>query len=106
MRRQKSANAGTFAGNKSNITSRPRTDASVSWSPAPWTTVGDAGPDQRTPDIASVIQEIVDQPGWSKDNSLVIIMSATGKRAAESFDGVANAAPLLHVDFVVSDPDI
>ena len=47
-----------------------------------------------------MIQEIVDRPGWVAGNSLVILVSGRGERAAESYDGVAAAAPLLHVDFV------
>jgi hypothetical protein len=61
--------------------------------------VGQAESDQRTTDIAPIIQEIVNRPGWSSGNSLVIIVSGTGERVAESYDGVANGAPLLHVEF-------
>ena len=53
------------------------------------------------PSIASVIQEIVSLPGWSIGNSLVIIVTGTGERTAESYDGKANAAPLLHVEYVL-----
>jgi hypothetical protein len=63
----------TFTSSSGNISSRTRTTTSVAWSPVAWTTVGEAGADQRTPDIASVIQEIVNRPGWSSGNSLVII---------------------------------
>ena len=93
-----SDNAPTFR-SKYNISSRSRTAASVSWAPVPWTIVGQAGPDQRTSDIATIIQEIVNRPGWSSGNSLVIIVSGTGERVAESFDGNKNGAPLLHVEF-------
>ena len=94
-------NATTFSGSSGNISSRSRTASFVSWSPVPWTTVGLAGPDQQTPNIASIIQEIVNRPGWSSGNSLVVIITGTGHRTAEAFDGVASAAPLLHVDYVV-----
>ena len=71
----------------------------MTWSPVPWTTVGEAGADQRTPDLSSVIQEIVDRPGWSSGNSLVVIITGTGKRVAESYNGDQNGAPLLHVEY-------
>ena len=58
--------------------------------------------DQRTPNIASLIQEIVIRPGWSTGNSLVIIIGGTGVRTAESYNGLASAAPLLHVEYAVS----
>ena len=68
--------------------------------PVAWTTLDEAGPDRQTPDIASVIQEIVDRQGWSNGNSLVVIITGTGERVAESFDGVSAAAPLLHVEYI------
>jgi hypothetical protein len=89
----------TFSSSKRNISSRPRTTAAVSWSPPPWTTKGETGPDQRTPNIASTIQKIVDRPGWSNGNSLVIIITGTGERTAESFNGDQAGAPLLHVEY-------
>jgi hypothetical protein len=46
-----------------------------------------------------VIQEIVNRPGWTAGNSLVLIVTGTGERVAESFDGEADAAPLLHVEY-------
>jgi hypothetical protein len=85
---------------RGNISSRDRTTASVPWSPAGWPTVGEAGPDQQTPSIATVIEEIVKRPGWSAGNSLVIIITGTGQRIAESYNGIPNAAPLLHVEYV------
>ena len=81
------------------VSSRSRTTASVSWSPAAWTAVGQAGPEQRTPNIAPVIQELVNRSGWSSGNSLVIIITGTGERTGESFNGNSGAAPLLRVVF-------
>ncbi|MGD9049251.1 MAG: hypothetical protein PVF77_14430, partial [Anaerolineae bacterium] len=91
--------AETFTSASGDISSRSRTAASVAWSPAPWPTRGEAGPDQRSPNIASVIQEIVDRPGWSSGNSLAIIVTGTGKRVAEAYDGDPAGAPLLHVEY-------
>jgi len=46
-----------------------------------------------------VIQEIVNRPGWSSGNSLVIIVSGGGERTAESYDGDQAGAPLLYVEY-------
>jgi len=97
---QKAANAGTFVNSSGNISSRPRTAASVPWSPAPWGVIGQAGIDQQTPDISSIIQEIVNQPTWASGNSMALIFTGTGRRTAESFDGVPAAAPLLHIESI------
>ena len=82
-----------------NITSRPRTSASVEWTPPEWTTVGERGPDQRTVNIAAVIQEIVDRPGWSSGQAMAFIISGTGTRTAESFEGDPAGAPELHIEY-------
>jgi len=66
----------------------------------PWTAAGDAGPEQRTPNLAAVIQEIVNRPGWASGNALAIIVTGTGRRVAESYNGVPAAAPLLHVEYL------
>ena len=41
----------------------------------------------RTPDIAAVIQEIIDRPGWNPGAALALTISGSGERTAESFDG-------------------
>jgi hypothetical protein len=92
-------NATTFLNSKHNISSRPRTTASALWNPAPWTSKGEAGPNQRTPNIASIIQEVTNRSGWSSGNSLVLIVTGTGERAAESFNGDQAGAPMLHIEY-------
>jgi len=99
IRGQDVGNAPSFSSSSGNISSRARTTASVSWNPAPWTSTGQRGPNQQTPDIASVIQEIVSRSDWYEGNSLVIIITGTGKRVAESYNGSSSGAPLLHVEY-------
>jgi VCBS repeat-containing protein len=48
-----------------------------------------------------VIQEVVNQAEWSEGNSLAIIISGTGKRVVESYNGSQAGAPLLHVEYLV-----
>ncbi len=83
---QLSTNAAAFTTAANNVTdtgSRPRTVASESWSPADWDTEGEAGADQQTVDISSIIQEIVNQPGWSPGGSIVLFFTGSGRRTAE-----------------------
>jgi len=89
-------NTSTFTSTSGNITSRTKTTASVDWNSIPsWTSVGDAGTDQQTPNLSSIIQEIVGRAGWSSGNSMVVIVDGTGERTAESYNGVPGSAPLL-----------
>jgi hypothetical protein len=46
-----------------------------------------------------VIQEIVSRPGWVSGNALALIVTGSGKRTAESFNGDAAGAALLHVEY-------
>ena len=92
-------NAATYSAAAFDISSRPTTAAEASWDWPEWLTTHEEGPDQQTSDIAAVIQEIVDRPGWSWGNSLVLIITGSGENTAESFNGEADSAPLLHVSF-------
>jgi len=97
-----SPDAPTFTGIDFDIIPRPRTTAKVVWTPVPWTAVSQK---DQTPNIAAVIQEIVNQDGWKSGNALVIIISddpdnpSEGLRCAEAYDGEAANAPLLHIEF-------
>lgn len=91
--------AATFGSSSGNISSRPRTAAAVSWSPPVWDRVGEATLGQRTPNLAAIVQEIVERPGWASGNALALIVTGVGRRVAESFDSEPDAAPLLHIEF-------
>ncbi len=94
---QAADNPGTFTKTTNNISSRSRTSADVGWVPAPWGTVGAQGSDQQTPGLTNVMQEIVNRAGWTSGNSMVFIITGTGVRTAESFEGLF--APVLHVTY-------
>jgi len=91
-------NAGRFSRAKHNITSRPKTAASVKWSPEPWTVGGERSEKQRTPDLSSLIQEVVNQPDWRKNSRLVLVISGSGRRNAESWEGGWSGVPMLYVE--------
>jgi hypothetical protein len=91
--------APAFVSLKYNISSRLRTVANVRWSPAPWTMVGEAGLNQRTPDLSQIIQELVNRNGWVPGNSIVLIVTGSGTRWAESYNGDRAGAPLLHIEY-------
>jgi PKD repeat protein len=89
----------TFATTALNVSSRPRTSAAVSWVPAAWAS-GAAGPDQRTPALAELLQEVVSRPGWTAGNAAGIVVTGTGKRTAEAFSG--GTPPVLHLSYVTN----
>ena len=79
-----------------DISNRPRTAATVAWQPDAWTNVGAV---HHTPDVSAILQEIVNRPSWSRDD-VVFIITGTGERTAEAWDGDSSKAPLLHVEWV------
>ena len=89
-----SDNAETFT-EEALITSRPLTEDSIVWEAnKPWGlwTV------ERTPDISTIVQGIVDRDGWSSGNSIAIIMKGQNqgptekepKREFEAFENISD----------------
>ncbi|MHC4121048.1 MAG: discoidin domain-containing protein [Planctomycetota bacterium] len=99
-----SPNPATFSSTLGDISSRPTTTAQVVWDIPQWMTVHAKGPEERTPDISSIIQEIVNQDGWT-GNAIVLMFRdnpakpSQGTREAESVDGNTSEAPLLHISY-------
>jgi hypothetical protein len=96
---QASDNPAAFSTVTNNVSSRPRTTAQVAWAPVPWTTVSQSGPDQQTPDIASIVQEIRNRPGWSSGNAMVFVITGSGCRTAAAYDSSPGVAPRLIVNY-------
>ena len=101
-------NSLTFESTNMNISNRLLTTASVDWDIPVWATVGEADSNQKTADIKDVIQEIINRAGWTSSNSISIIFEPTvatlmnpeeSGRVAESFDGVASAAPVITINW-------
>jgi type IV pilus assembly protein PilY1 len=97
-------NATAFTSTSLNISTRATTTASVTWNIA----YGDQWTPEHTkyqsPNLAGIIQEIVDRSGWESNNALVIIVAGSGKRTVESYDGAdghgdVTLAAKLFVDY-------
>jgi len=69
-----------------DVSGRTKTTASVSWSPADWVTVGDQGAAQKTTNIKTVIQELINRAGWTSGNAITIIITGSdaNRRIAEN----------------------
>jgi hypothetical protein len=88
--------APVFSSSDYDVSGRSPTTSSASWNPAEWST---ANQKHLTSDLAEVVQEVVDRGGWQADNDMAFMISGSGKRVAESYDGDAPNAALLHVEF-------
>ena len=69
----------------------------MAWNSIPaWNTVSER---HLTPDLTSIVQEIVDRGGWSSGNDMVFIITGSGERTAESHNGEPANAPILRIEF-------
>ena len=101
------ADAAEYTNTPFNVSSREKTTNSAVWNIAPWPTRGESGAAQKTVDLSSIVQEIVDNEAWDAGNSINFIMEHSGAsigvtdtsngREAETFDGTA--APVLIIDW-------
>jgi hypothetical protein len=98
-------NPGSFTGSRARFHDLQRTETSVEWD---WE-VGPSAPSGASgtsPDIAGIIQEIVDQPGWQPGNAMAILyMCELGKdtnvayKSFNSFDYDPALAPRLVITY-------
>lgn len=86
----------TFSSTDRDISNRTATSASVSWPSVP-----NNNPNQKliSPDLKTVVQEIVNRAGWASGNPMAFIITGSGTKNVESFDSEPGAAPLLRVTY-------
>jgi Calcineurin-like phosphoesterase/Secretion system C-terminal sorting domain/Purple acid Phosphatase, N-terminal domain len=92
-------NAAFYTTTAFSISSRPKTQAFVNWSPPSWTIIGQSGTNQLTPNLNSIVQQIVNRPGYNTNSAIAFILSGTGRRTATSFDGNPSGSPDLCVKY-------
>lgn len=99
---QKSDDAATFTSTTNDITNtskRPRTTASVAWNSAdiPSWSVDST---YESPDITTIIQEIVNQTGWDAGNNLALFISGSDsdRRVGYSYNGTPSKAVTLTIE--------
>ena len=101
---QNADDAATFTSAAHNITSRTRSTG-ISWTVPAWDTTMDLqSPAVRSPDLAGVVQTVVDHTDWQSSNALAFILEGTGQRIAHSFDGTAGNKPALEITYTIPPP--
>jgi len=100
---ENSANSLPFISVPFNITERQKTSSSVAWNNiAAWndfTTMEDA----KSPDLKTLIQELIQHSGWTIESPVTFLINGTGKRNATSSIKNSSLAPKLIVRFSVPD---
>lgn len=101
IRAEAADTAAEFSATNFNLTGRPLTSAATPWNIPAWNTIGVK---QQSPDIAAVLQEVIDREGWNPNNSVALVISGAGHRTAEAYEGVPASAALLHVEYSTPAP--
>jgi hypothetical protein len=108
---QNADNALSFDTAAYNVSGRPTTTQSVNWvgsTDATWGTTGGGtrGTAQRTPELNTIVQTIVNRSGWTSGNAMAFVFSGTGVRNAYAYEGSASLAPELIVQYTTSTPGL
>lgn len=90
-------NAQTFTTIDKSITSRATTSATVPWNNIPAWSMGST---QQSPNLTTIVQELVNRPGWQKGGAISFDIRGNGRRTAVSFDGSSRSAPVLHIEWL------
>ncbi len=93
-------NASAFSNTAYSLSSKTPTNATSNWNNIPPWTVGNT---YNSTDISNVIQEIIDRGDWANGNAMTFLIEGTGRRTAESANGVAASAPKLFIDYETVD---
>jgi len=98
-----SDNSTAFISSSKNVSRRAKTSASVNWMPAGWTTIGLSASEQQTPDLKSIIQEIVNRSLWKSGNNMTFIITGagTGKRTAVAYETSSANAAMIWIEYTI-----
>lgn len=84
------ANPATFTDNLNfELANRPKLTDSVEWTVGSWAggSTGTRGPAQRSSNIGSLVQTLVNRGDWNPGNSMAFYLTGEGTREAESYEG-------------------
>jgi hypothetical protein len=85
-----------------SISTLTRTVASVDWvNVPPWLNLGYPVP---SPDLSTILQEIVDRPGWESGNAVTFIITGSGGRTARAYEDKPERPSGLSFKYEVTEP--
>ena len=96
IRGELSSNPVPFSGSN-KVSDRFLSSTYVTWSVPAWNVAGESGAKQQTPDLKSILQEVMTQPLWKSGNAMAFIINGRGKRVAEAYEGNASQAARLNI---------
>ena len=91
--------AAPFGASEGNLTERATTDSVIPWEIRPWVKPNLSDLDQKSPNLAMLLEEIVARPGWNQGQAVAFLLHGKGHRTAKSFDLDPAKAPQLIVEY-------
>ncbi|MEZ5006807.1 MAG: hypothetical protein R2753_01515 [Chitinophagales bacterium] len=89
--------APAFKAVNNNISARVKTEVSIKLDDnSVWVNINGSF---TSPNIAPVIQEIVNRPGWEEMNAIALLLEGSGESTAIAYDGNPNLPPMLIVNY-------
>ena len=86
IRAEAVGNASQFTEQQKNLSSRKLTSSEIRWSPEAWK-MSSAGESQRSPDLTTLIREVIGHEDWHPGNSIVFVVSGSGQRISAAVRG-------------------
>lgn len=97
---EKVGNSQPFLEVNFNISKRPKTTATVAWNNIPAWKKSENGVNQTTPDLKTIVQEIVDGNDWKLSNSMSFLIDGTGTRAPYAYrEGEPERSAVLVIEY-------
>ena len=84
-----------------SVSERLKSTDSLIWTIPAWSSIGEAGTNQKSPDLKSIVQQVINHPQWQYGNSFSFIISGEGSRVTKSYDLLPAAAPKLTINYVL-----
>jgi len=97
-----SGDAAPFSETAFDLTSRPIIAASAAWDDVdPWPA---AHYHHTSPDLAALVQPLLNRPDWDEGNAMAFLLSGSGSRRAKPFESGYLVAPTLHIEYALAPP--
>ncbi len=102
FRTELAGDSAPFAEDLFDFSNRTMSADSLGWAPFGW--YSQRGSAERSRDLSTIVQSVVNQAGWQEGNALAIFISGQADRVARSLEGSWHGAPELRVDYTTLSP--
>jgi hypothetical protein len=95
---ENTANASAFVSAPASLSARQKLSTTIPWAPGNWSSDG-AGTNERTPELKTMVQQIVNHPNWTIGNAMAFLFEGSGTKSAYSRDSDVGKSAKLIIKF-------